>query len=464
MALAIVFAANALLNLLLTLALSHALPAEAYGVVVVHLSAAVLTTAAAFDWTRDAALRFYTLQMRQADPRLRATLDALILLLIVAALSFAAIVPGSAMLVRLPLVAFIAVSYALVEYLGVIARCRGDFRTYGALVLLRQAVGFGSALPIAVTTESSEFVLLALGAAAWPSILLGAVLLHDRGSRPWHARLGLVGSFAIYAVPLTGAEALYQLLSFAARSKVSVDESFAAAGAYALSFDIAFKVAVAVAAAADAALLPRLVAAHEAGGEGSPGRLGQHLAFMALIVAPLTAGLALAGPSFAAVALPRDLQPDFVTVLPLAALGSLLYTAQALLLRPCFQIAHRTMGMLAAAAVAAAVTLGCLVVPARVDAMHAAVAQVIGLAAGLVVLVLLALCARLVRIPVIELGKVAVSVAVMTVAGLLAARLPGSPLLVLVMIILSGGIAYVGTAVALDAVSVRSLLGVSRRS
>src|SRR5215475_1138613 len=71
----VLYAANALLNLGLALALAWVLPASSYGAFTLYFATSLLISHVSFDWIRSSAMRFYTPLARAEQPALRATLD-----------------------------------------------------------------------------------------------------------------------------------------------------------------------------------------------------------------------------------------------------------------------------------------------------------------------------------------------------------------------------------------------------
>src|SRR6185437_11396670 len=118
---------------------------------------------------------------------------------------------------------------------------RFDARRYGVMVMARNVLTFGFSVPVALLTGSFTLTLAAFACAVIPSILYGMARLRDAEARPALATRALALRFARYAAPIVLAEGCYLAIAVANRAFLAHGASLVAAGAYALTFDLAFR-------------------------------------------------------------------------------------------------------------------------------------------------------------------------------------------------------------------------------
>lgn len=457
------FALNAVLNLALMLALARVMSAEAYGALATWTAAAVLIATAVFDWVRFSAMRFYTPRARSSDPGVRATLD---MAFAVSAAPCIALVVSGAFLRWLPgltfegaaILAGLTIGNAGSEYLAALARNRLDGRVYARLIGLRHVATFGLALPVAAYAGDPTVAMLGLSVVVWPSVVYGLFALRDADARPSHAGRAYALRFAAYGVPLVSAEALFQSLHLINRSWLATSVDFAAAGIYALTFDLAFKVLAVVASVCEASLFPRLVARHEASGREEAATLvTRNIGLMLLLMVPAGVGFWVLAEPFGALVLSAQFRPGFIAATGTALACAALYTAQTYVLRPAFQIGLKTLPLLQAGVLALVID-GAVLGLLRPDGISGvAAAHGAGLAAGFALLLAQCLMRERIAWPVVDTLKIAVSGAAMALAGRWAASLTASAPLSLVVASLAMGAAYLGTSFLADAAGVRQL-------
>lgn len=454
----LLFGVNAALNLALALALARVMPASSYGALATWTAAALFAATAAFDWVRFSAMRFYTPRSREEEPGIRATLDR----------SFAASAPLAALallaaagldwLPALDLVgglalAALALGNAASEYLAALARNLGRTGTYAKLILARHVLTLGVALPVAALTRSPQLTLIALAVAVWPSVLYGLLALRDaRGAatRAWLRR------FVVYGTPLIAAEAAFQGMSLINRLWLAAKVDLAAAGIYALAFDLTFKVVAVVASVAEAALLPRLVSRAGMEGEARP-ELGQAIALTLLLTVPAGVAFWVLARPFAALALAPEYRAGFLGALGTALACAGLYVFQTYVLRPTFQISLRTGPLLQSALLAFLLDAALLVGWRPTAPQGVMLAHLIGLAAGAALLLARCLVRREGAWPVLDTLKIAAISALVAAAGHAATASAAAPLPALLAGGLAMAAAFAASALVLDPIGLRRL-------
>lgn len=468
MASGVLFAFNAVLNLLLALVLARVLPAAEYGALSVYLAVGMFVAVLAFDWLRLSILRFHTPLTREEDPAIRATLDIGFLLMVpLYILAVIAVMKGFRPEVTLAVGLAIGIYYsgsAAGEYLAVVARTLNKNRAYAFQILIRQALTFLVAVPLAFWSGQAWIALVGLAMAAWPASLYGALATRDPLAKWRLFDLGKVRFFAHYGVPLIMAEALFQAIAVINRLWLAGTEGYAAVGAYALSFELSFKIAAVTASIGEIVLFPRLVARHEALRRSHPESheeavadgMSRNVAIMMLALAPVIVGFLIVGRPFAALAVAADLRDPFIALMPYAVAGAACYTILTYVLRPAFQIQVETWPFIVAATAGVLVDVAILALEPKVEAHTVAKAHLLGMTAAMLILLIRILSERLLRMPWLDLAKIAVATGAMAIAALSCHVLP-SPILEMAAAVLLGGATYVAFVVGLDVVGLRGL-------
>jgi O-antigen/teichoic acid export membrane protein len=457
------YALNALLNLGLALALAWALPASAYGAFTVYFAAALLVGSLSYDWVRVSAVRFYTPLARVTEPALRATLDVSLAASTGFAVVLALVIAVSGTLPEVSpasLAALVAVTgaNAAFEYWTALCRARFDARRYGVMVASRNILTFGLAMPVAALTGSFVLTLFAFAAAIVPSALYGAMRLKDKEARAALATWALAARFARYATPLELAEACYLVIAVANRSFLAHASSLAAAGAYALTFDLAVRALAVTASVGDAVLFPRLVAnLHIKGAARTREEISRNIAVMLLVLAPAAMGFALISEPLAQLLLAAHFRDAFMRYAPIAIAAAFAYTTQTFVLRPAFQVGLRTADMPIAALAALATDLAVLALLPGDGLFAASIAHLCGMCVGLALVLRRAVAARLIDWPLRDIGKIAVSVTLLA-ASVVMLRFEGRAFLTLLARGACGVCVYGASAWFLDAAGLRSFL------
>jgi O-antigen/teichoic acid export membrane protein len=398
MKIGLLFALNALANLLLLLALQFVLPSEAFGEVTLWFAVGTLGMAAFFDWVRNTSFRFLTATARAGEPDVRATLDK----------SFAAMLPPS-ILVVVPavllfqpgagfgfalIVAALIITVSANEYLGAVARLNRDIKTYALMTSLRHGLVFPATLLAGWATGSPLYTLLAYVAAALPALLLGFLL--QRPSLKGRFSMAMARRFAAYGVPLIIADALFQLPVAANRYVLGETISYAEVAAYALAFDLVLKVLGVLASVYDVMFFPALVDRHEAeadkrlheaeAGATSREAAARYAARLLALITPAAVGFALLAEPIAELIIKPDLRADFVSIIWFTSAAAWLYTVQTYGLKPMFLLGKASLPMVAiafAGCAAMAAALAMMAMTLKLIAIWHMAALGIGLGVGI---------------------------------------------------------------------------------
>jgi O-antigen/teichoic acid export membrane protein len=462
------YAANALLNLGLALALAWVLPASTYGAFTLYFATSLLISHVSFDWIRSSAMRFYTPLARAQVPELRATLDVAMAystgVTVTLAIAFVALgfMPEASPLALFALI-IVTLSNAGFEYWTALCRARFDARRYAVMVGLRNVLTFGFAVPVALFTHSFALSLIAFAVAIVPSVLYGARQLADKEAKPRLATRALAWRFVDYALPLVIAEGCFSIIVVANRGFLAHSVSLAEAGAYALTFDLALRVLSVMASVGDAVLFPRLVAdLHVKGTARTREEISRNIAVMLLVLTPAALGFALIAEPAAQLVLAEHFRDAFTRYAPAAIGAAFAYTVQTFVLRPAFQVELRTADMPLAAVVALLADIALLLVlPGGLFA--AFLAHLGGTCLGLVLVLRRAIMARLIDWPLSDLGKIAIS-ALALVLAILPLRFETHALLTLVARAVVGGGVYCAIVWYFDVAGLRAFFRPRRSS
>src|SRR3954453_242854 len=457
----LLFGLNAALNLILMLALARAMPADAYGSLATWTAGALFFATAVFDWIRFSAMRFYTPQSRRDEPGVGAALDLAFLSsapLAAAAVALVAVVnwlPGLTPAATLALVA-LTIGNAASEYLAALARNLLRTRVYARLIMLRHSAVFAVVVPVAAFTRDPVWTLAALALAVWPSVIVGAVALQDADARPAAAAKGRAARYFSYGVPLISAEAVFQGISLVNRAWLAAGVGLAAAGTYALTFDLAFKVIAVAASMGEAALLPRLVRQDAPDAALGP-LLTRNIALMLFLTVPAAVAFGVLARPFAELALAPDFRPGFLAAADFPVGAAALYTLQTYMLRPAFQLGLKTAPLVQAALLALAIdVLGLFALKAQ-GATGVMMAHLLGLGGGAALLLGRTLIGLKVRWPVADTLKLAISGALMAAAGWFASAQFTPALLAILAAGVAMAAAFSPSAFAFDIAGIRRM-------
>jgi O-antigen/teichoic acid export membrane protein len=421
MTIVVTFALNAALTFALGLVVAKFLGPDAFGRYAVALSVATVINTAAFEWLRLSATRFYSERARRDDAGVRATLalgyGAIVLTL-------AALLAAAALLrldLGLPTGLLAAATVAgaamgLFDYQAALARARFLDRTYAALVLAKNALGFALMVGGAVLFGDPTLVLYGSALSALAAIVAARRALADPEARPSLARRDLIGGFARYALPLVAASFVYQLIPLLNRGFLASRFGFAEAGTFSLPADLGLRLFATLGTGMDMLLFQIAVRTDETHGrDAARAQVARNLALVAAVLFPVTAGFWLVLPSFEALVVPAAFRGGFASYRALLIPALLALSLVQYALNPVFQLRKATAPVTAAALAALVVDAGLLpVLTARFGPLGVAAAQAGGFVVASLVLTLLA--ARTTALPWRDLALAAAATIAMTTA------------------------------------------------
>jgi O-antigen/teichoic acid export membrane protein len=387
---------NLLVNFIVGLIVARFLGPESFGRFAVAIGTGGLIQLLFFGWLRLAATRFYSADVREERPDLRASLDRALWGLggiLIAAGAGIALWGGpvgiSAELVFWAL-AFAAANGAF-EYQLALLRARFHDRGYAVLTIMKNVLTIALTAGFAYATGSAALTLAGTTASVAISALVMRVALPDPAAR--HARTSgaILKESLAYGAPLSASLLFFALIPLANRAFAGQVFGFAEAGQLALAQDVGLRLVLAIGTAMDVLLFQIAVRADEHHGIArGRAQVAQNMAIMAAILLPALAGVWLVLPSFQALIVPPEFQGAFARALTLLLPGLACYGLMTFAIAPAFQIVRRTWPVIACAAVACAADAAFLVLlPKTWGADGLAIAQTGAFAAGLVALIAL---------------------------------------------------------------------------
>ncbi|MFO1147632.1 MAG: lipopolysaccharide biosynthesis protein [Alsobacter sp.] len=460
------FLANAAANFALGLVLARALGPAAFGAFALALAAAGALTVPAVEWLRHAATRFTRREPGPEAEAVRATLDAamagMALLLLATALVVAFALPATlaAASARLLLpAAVLTASGAFFDVHAALARALGRSGLYALLVAGRSLVVVGTMAVTGLLTAEPGIVVDAGAAASLLALACARLALRSSRAGLPRAEFARGLSFARYGLPLVAAGAVALLQAFLNRSSVAGHAGLAAAGQFALAWDLMIRILAAMGTAADVLLLPVAVhAAHTDGPDAARRQVARNAVLVWAALLPAAAGLAAIMP----VVEPWLVGPDFrgpFGTLSLALLpGMLAWALLQFAVGPAFQIAGRTWPLVVPAAAGLAANLA---LAAAGGAADGALGQAwsFSLAMGAALLLGLAMASRTALLRICwrdVLGVAAAAAAMALYAGVVARSAAGAASLPLA--VLGGGSLYLWLLILLDVAGLGSRL------
>jgi O-antigen/teichoic acid export membrane protein len=386
------FILNSLLNFAIGLLVARYLGPGEYGQYALALSIAVVVQTFAFDWLRLCATRFYSEHDRRDRPEIRATLNAVFSALtgvfvcaaIVIALSGLDL-PLSGGLIALAIVSAIANGWF--DFSAALARARFNNRAYGTLVVVKIVLSISLSVGGAWYFGSAKIALAGLVLSVAGSLAATHRVLRDQDATMRRADRKLALRYALYALPIVVANVLYQAVPAADRAWISEVHGFAQAGQLALAFEIGIRIIGAIGSALDVLLFQVAVLAEKTLGEEAARRqVARNMGVQLAILVPAVAGCWIVLPSFEHVLVPESFRGPFAHYFTLLLPAIQCFAVSNYCLGPAFQIAHRTMPLIAGGLAAVAANgLAVLLLPATADASGIAMAQSISSTAGLAV-------------------------------------------------------------------------------
>jgi len=225
-------------------------------------------------------------------------------------------------------------------------------------------------------------------------------------------------AYAHYGFPVSASLILTLALYTADRFLIAYFLNDAEAGAYHAGFSLASRILDVLFIWFGAAGCPAMVHALEHGGVAELKDNARHqIRTMAFILFPAVGGLIMVAPALGTLLIGEGLRADALSVTPLISLGALFSGLNTYYFLQAFTLARKTRLLVVAMAVPAVsnIVLNLLLIP-LMGLMGAAVASCLSFALGLLGSWLLGLKTLALPVPVLDLGKTLLSVAVMMAA------------------------------------------------
>lgn len=416
------FLVNSLVNFALGLGVAYYLGASEFGVFALAAAGAFVLQTAFFDWLRLSANRFYGKVQDAADPGIIATLNrltggiAISLSLCALGIYFGGGGLGVTALVA-AMAPMIAITSGLYDFRAAVARASFDNRRYAELVIVKNAVALVLMLGGAYVWHRADIVLFGLCLSA-----LGAAAFAGRGQRGGDEgalRKDLIRQFAVYSVPIIAANIIFLANMMMVRSGVALQHGIAESGRFSLSLDIGLKLAATLGSALDLYLFQLAVRAEAEGGMvAARDQLKHNLSVVFGVMLPACLGIWLVLPSFEKLFVSESYCGAFAEYLTILLPGLFASAMIQYAINPLFQIARKTAPVVLAALTSLLVTAAYLFLVPGADGAHGAWATTAGFAAGLVVIIALAIRTAPVAVPWADLGKALVAAAAMLLLAL----------------------------------------------
>ena len=376
------FFVNVLFNFAVGLLVAKFLGPAEYGRFALALATAMAVQALFLDWLRLGATRFYSERARGEDPALRATLD------IGFAIVTAGLAVGSALLfmtgVTFPLsdglIALAlgaAVANGLFDFNTALVRARFNDTLYIKLIVVKNLLAFALTGGGAFYFASAKMALVGGIVSLSGSVVAARAALSDAGAEARLADFAIARSILRYAIPVVAANLLYICIPLANRSLIAIVYGFSETGQFSLAYDIGTKAVQAIGSTLDVLLFQIAVAAHDRyGHDHAKQRVADNMAIVIAIMLPSCVGIWLVMPSMQELIVPVQYRGPFDVLLTLMMPGLFCFALILYAINPIFQIAKRTVPMIAAAvAGCVADPLLLLALPRTADATSLAIAQ-----------------------------------------------------------------------------------------
>ncbi|MCI4677546.1 lipopolysaccharide biosynthesis protein [Rhodoblastus acidophilus] len=394
MSVVLTFLVNTIFNLIVGLIVARFLGPEEYGKFALAVAVMTFGQTLAFEWIRQSAVRFYSERTRREAPKIRATLDAAFswgaVLFAPVALAFAFLGPQFALPRDLfALASAASIANGLFDYQTALVRARFDDRLYIRVIVTKNLLAMVVTTGAAWATGSAKAALVGGMTSLLGSLLIWRSALGDRGVRLKRSDPQLARHYAGYAAPIVAAVVLYQLIPLANRDLAAQLFGFAETGRFALAYDLGQRAVMAIGSALDVLLFQIAVRAHDIHGvETAKGQVARNIAIVFAVLAPACVGIWIVLPSIEVLIVPQAFRGPFAHFLGLMLPGLFSIGMAQFAINAIFQIARKTLPMIAAALAACiADPLFILVLPRGSDASSLALAQSLAFAVGLVVLI-----------------------------------------------------------------------------
>ena len=450
------FIVNAGLNFVLGLLVALFLGPEAFGLYAIGAATIVLVNTALLDWLKLSIVRFYSVETRESDPGIRATLDLLFagVSLSLCALLAAALLAGvdaglPAALLMISVAGGIAAGWF--DYHAAIARARFLDAAYARLVLVRSVAALLLMVGGAWWTRDPAVVLLGGVLSAVAAVVANRNRLADMKPAPGALRTDLMRGFARYALPLVAGNAVYAAIPLLNRAILADRLGFAEAGYFSLASDIGLRLFPVLASMLEIVLLREVIRLDETrGAVAAQKRIARNMVPVIACVLPAALGFWLILPAFERLFVPASFRGHFSGHMALLLPG---FAAIALFqagLAPVFLLAKRTLVAILASLIGLAVNLAVIfALPGTLAPATVSIAQSAAYLTALLVMTVVPLRALPVLPPLREIAcvlaaGVAMGLAIWPLRGTLPAALE------LPLQIGLGGLVYAGVILACD--------------
>lgn len=407
------FIVNAGLNFVLGLLVALFLGPEAFGLYAIGAATVVLVNTALLDWLKLSVVRFYSLQSRESDPGVRATLDLLFagVGLSLSALLAAAMLAGvdTGLPVALLIVSVAGgVAAGWFDYHTAIARARFLDAAYARLVLVRSVAALLLMVGGAWWTRDPVIVLLGGVLSAVAAVLANRSRLTDARPASGPFRTDLMRNFARYALPLVAGNAVYAAIPLLNRAILAESHGFAEAGYFSLASDIGMRLFPVLATMLEIVLLREVIRLDETRGRvAAQKRIARNMVVVVACVLPVALGFWLILPAFERLFVPASFRGHFAGHMALLLPG---FAAIALFqagLAPVFLLAKRTLVAILASLIGLAVNLALIfALPGMLAPAMVSIAQSAAYLTALLVMAVVALRALPVLPPLREIACV----------------------------------------------------------
>jgi O-antigen/teichoic acid export membrane protein len=334
-------------------------------------------------------------------------------------------------------------------------RSEGRVGAASILDIVQTAGGFG--LGVLCATAGLGGASPVVGGGLIALICLPFVAREDWG-RALKGRFNVekAKAYAHYGFPVSASLILTLALYTADRFLIAYFLNDAEAGAYHAGFSLASRILDVLFIWFGAAGCPAMVHALEHGGVAELKENARHqIRTMAFILFPAVGGLIMVAPALGTLLIGEGLRADALSVTPLISLGALFSGLNTYYFLQAFTLARKTRLLVVAMAVPAVsnIALNLLLIP-LMGLMGAAVASCLSFALGLLASWLLGLKTLALPVPVLDLGKTLLSVAVMMAAVALVPTL-NMPIVDLILKGTTGVLVYAALAWLFDLNDIR---------
>ncbi len=397
MSVVLTFLINTIFNLIVGLIVAKFLGPAEYGKFALSIAVMTFGQTLAFEWIRLSAVRFYSERARIDAPNIRATLNSAFvraaLLYLPVALALAFLGPAFSLprdLFALACVA--AMANGLFDYQTALVRARFDDRLYIRVIVTKNLLALVVTTGAAWATGSARAALIAGMTTLLGSVFLWRGRLTDKSAGLKQSDPRLARHYAGYAAPIVAAIVLYQLIPLANRDLAARFFGFAETGRFALSYDLGQRAVMAIGSALDVLLFQIAVRAHDVhGAETARDQIARNIAIVFAVLAPACVGIWIVLPSIEILIVPQAFRGPFAHFLGLMLPGLFCFGLAQFSINAIFQLARKTLPLIAAAlAACVADPVFILVLPRGTDASSLAIAQSLAFGVGLATLLVFA--------------------------------------------------------------------------